>query len=174
MICARLQPRSSGHGCRNKCDILNMLNLEDTSEHTAPSRLRDREAESLHQSFLSGGNSPCVYSGPRARPYIVLIQKLAHPFHVRSSSCPHGTETNPDFTGNANRRLLAASALRNCWSVPQKRLTQRKIQATGSQGRCRHEYSTAIVGDLCADSRHSQKEKSAVDRYFAREARFAR
>ena len=27
-----------------RCDILNTLNLEDTPKHTAPSRLRDREA----------------------------------------------------------------------------------------------------------------------------------
>src|SRR3974390_3572312 len=100
------------------------------------------------------------------------IQRCLTLSYVRRSLCPHGTETNRDFTGSESRNSLDGSVTRNYWLAQQTKAGQRIPRLGQSQDRCRHEYPSPAFSAVRTYSRCSQEEASTADRYFAREARF--
>jgi hypothetical protein len=105
-----LQAIQSGTDPRHDI-LLKTLNLEDTPECSAPSRLRRgvifSPAVLLNTISCSSAG---LQDGGRYWPWV-------NHDRVRSSSCQHGMGTSPDLTVNANRRSLDGNSPWNCWSA---------------------------------------------------------
>ena len=166
-------PGSAYAATSSKGDILVILNLEDTPKNLAPFAI-ERSRGVVPTVRCCPWQSTLFLSGFARSTVARADPKAGQPSHIRSSLCPHETETNRDFTASENRKSLDGSVTRNYWLAQQTKAGQRIPQLGQSQSRCRHEYPGSAFSAVRTYSRCSQKETSTADRHLAREARFAR